>query len=165
MTSSASHNSRMEVNSIEIPPSNTIPARNFGENHFTMNPPPCSTSENHLNSLSSENHLTTHPTSENRSTVEMNHSVLPSTSENHLTDPLNIDPSDVNYAEVFSSISRDKLNKDLHDLFSSAWKRFQEELKGGVRNTPSYNEEGEDEEDYGFKKIYYYNNEDFYDRK
>ena len=62
------------------------------------------------------------------------YSVLPSTSENHLTDPLNIDPSDVNYAEVFSSISRDKLNKDLHDLFSSAWKRFQEELKGGVRN-------------------------------
>ena len=108
----------------------TSAPRSTSENHFTVNPPPRSTSENHLNSLSSENHLTTHSTSENHSTVEMNHSALPSTWENHLTDPLNIDPSDVNYAEIFSSISRDKLNKDLHDLFSSAWKRFQEELKG-----------------------------------
>ena len=50
---------------------------------------------------------------------------------------------------------KEKIKITIRQLFVSAMKKLAE-------NERSYNEEGDEEEEYGFKKVYFYNNENFW---
>ena len=60
--------------------------------------------------------------------------------------------SDV-FDDVFDG-NKERLKITIHKLFVSAMKKLAE-------NERCYNEEGDEEEEYGFKKAYFYNNENF----
>ena len=51
--------------------------------------------------------------------------------------------------------NKEKLKITIQELVVSAMKKLAE-------NERSYNEEGDEEEEYGFKKVYFYNNENFW---
>ena len=58
------------------------------------------------------------------------------------------------FKDVFNA-DKEKIKITIRELFVSAMKKLAE-------NERSYNEEGDEEEEYGFKKVYFYNNENFW---
>ena len=70
----------------------------------------------------------------------------------------NLDTTVNTFEEIFANI--EPLKKTLNNLFSSAIKKMLE--MEGEESTWSYNESGDEEEEYGFKKAYFYNNDNFY---
>ena len=58
------------------------------------------------------------------------------------------------FKDVFNA-DKEKIKITIRELFVSAMKKLAE-------NEITYNEEGDEEEEYGFKKVYFYNNENFW---
>ena len=57
--------------------------------------------------------------------------------------------------DVFADGNKERLKMTIHRLFTSAMKKL-------IENDKCYNEEGDEEEEYGFKKAFFYNNENFW---
>ena len=68
----------------------------------------------------------------------------------------NIELQDDNdlFKDVFNE-NKEKIKITLKELLISAMRKLCE-------NDRTYNEEGDEEEEFGFKKVYYYNNENFW---